>query len=278
MIGAINGGGKTVLSNQLAHTLGDAGFKVAVFTTEDSPMQLMFRMTSRACKISISELISGGADLSNQLVNTKNSVQTYNVPLQYWNSPIHRPALDKLHSMLRSNVCCVDWTVGGLTPAAHLDQELQALASVGFPLDVIILDWVGGALTEGKEKDQRRLAYEDTVNFMVRYGKERDLIVIVVAQIDKVAAKNRTLVTMDMLSECKTMSNNIQNFWGLSSLTETADNRMDGRPRLLRKQFINVDKCRYGQGGPVAVQIDFEHQSIETPKDGNHGNGLITGV
>lgn len=261
MVAGMNGGGKTVLAVQEAIQAMLQSRRVAIITTEEPPQKLITRMVQNYCKMPARRLDAGlvldDGNKAGLLANL--------VPVQLWVDPLYGAKLMELDALLAQFLWIIDWTQEAHSMVGEFDNEISKLKAAGFDPEVIIMDWVGGALEKDKDADRRRLLYEESVNHLVQHGKRHNTINFVMAQLDKVKAARKARPTMDMLSECKTMSNNVHNWIGISSLTE--DSRTGGMQaevgkRLLPGQFLNVDKCRYGPAGPVKVRMVFEEQRI----------------
>lgn len=261
MVAGMNGGGKTVLAVQAAVNAIMQGRRVAFITTEEPPHKLITRMVQNYCKMPARRLEAGlVVDDGN-----KAGLLTNLIPVQLWADPLYGGMLMMLDAMMSNFLWIIDWTQESHSMVSEFDNEISKLKAAAFDSEVIIMDWVGGALEKDKDVDRRRLLYEESVNHLVNHGKRHNTINFVMAQLDKVKAARKKRPTMDMLSECKTMSNNIHNWIGISSLTETNHDQevFSTRPRLLPFQILNVDKCRDGPAGPVKVRIMFNEQRID---------------
>jgi len=261
MIAGMNGAGKSVMAVQGAVNSMVQGRRVAIITTEEPPHKLVVRIVQHYCRISAKMLEAGTLiDDSN-----KTGLLTNLIPAQLWGNALFGPKLMELDALMAKFLWIVDWTQESHSMVGEFDNEISKLKATGFDPEVIIMDWVGGALEKDKDADRRRLLYEESVNHLVQHGKRHNTINFVMAQLDKVKAARKPRPTMDMLSECKTMSNNVHNWVGISSLTSTtmAPEVHSPRSRLLPLQFLNVDKARNGPAGPVRVRIVFQEQRID---------------
>jgi len=271
MIAGMNGGGKTVLAVQATIQAMLTGRRVAIITTEEPPHKLVTRMVQNYCKMPARRL-EAGVVLDD---NNKTGVLTNLIPVQLWVDPLYGPNLMKLDALMAQLLWIIDWTQETHSMVGEFDNEISKLKAAGFEPEVVIMDWVGGALEKDKDLARRRLLFEESVNHLIQHGKRHNTINFVMAQLDKVKAARKAKPTMDMLSECKTMSNNVHNWIGISSLTEGKDNQFQdnvGR-RLLPYQFLNVDKCRYGPAGAVKVRVVFEEQRLASVEDKMAGGG-----
>ena len=256
MIAGSNASGKTVLAMQLAYEAASAGLKVVVFTTEQRPDELSYRCLSNGANVKFSEFVERkDVDLTNMGEFTVDSV-----PPWMWTDPIVGPELHKVHAVLSTNVYCVDWSQGkGQSIPGQFDQEIEALKAQGWDPEIIIFDWIGGGLERGMtNRDWTRHFYQEAADHIINHSKRTGRHVVIMAQLDKTKSINKKAPTMSMMSECKTMSNNVTNWIGISSMTTQGSD--ESRQNLATKQFFNVEKARKGPGGRIPVSPQFQYQ------------------
>jgi hypothetical protein len=248
LIAAANGCGKTVLASQLTYDFAYLGYRVALITTEQPPIDYIHRIISNVCNIEISEFINRkDFDRSTNL----QGAEIDNIPAYLLEDPTVGPKIHAAIETMHNNVYCADWSQGqGFSILGNLENELESLTSVGWHPDIIIFDWIGGGLDKVTNKDHLRLYYQEAADYLVNHGKKFQRAIIAFAQLDKSAALNKEATSSRMLSECKTMTNNMTNFVGLSALFQTEGNPMSGTKQILGlRQFFNVEKARKGPGG-----------------------------
>lgn len=95
---------------------------------------------------------------------------------------------------------------------------------------------------------------------MINHAKRTNKHVIAFAQFDKMKAENKAFVEMNMLSECKTMTNNQTNFIGITSLVDK--NPREGQPIRQMQQNLCVSKSTHGPGGMIKVGALFQFQRM----------------
>jgi len=250
MVAGSNGSGKTVMAVQIAMTMAQQGAKVAFFTTEESGDRLFMRMLSNFTNTEYVKLINredaGGK-----------SADVLHVPACISSDPEKAVKLAQLRETCR-NIKFLDWTAG-LSIAGQFEGDIRRLQDTGFDPRIIVFDWIGGGLDQGMDLEKRRFNYEIAVNQIVRFCKATGKTAVLMAQLDKTKLRPSThYVPMSFLSECKTMTNQIDNFIGITALQ--VNDETGGKPRLAQRQFLSVDKGRYGKGGSVAVEQQFKFQ------------------
>lgn len=260
MMAAINGGGKTVLAMQAALELGKQMVKTLILTTEQSPADLILRMLSNFTNTEFSEFtLRKDITPENLAVGEERAVNL--IPPYMWDNPILYDKIVQLNEIVEKYVYFIDWSRGqGYSFESHFDQEIEKLEGIGWNPNVLIIDWVGGGLEKMKNRDQLRHYYTGAVDHIVNHCKRTKRASIIMAQFDKAKVRPGTKVTrMDMLSENKTMTNNVTNFLGLSALRGGDDTEV-GKPVLLPRQYLYVEKARKGQGGLVPIDVFFKFQ------------------
>lgn len=261
MIAGTNGGGKTVLATQLARDFALQGIKTAYVTTEQKPAEMFVRLISSHLNVGFDNFTTR-PELIDQAPDKQ--IELKILPPWLFTDGRFTDGLAKLGESLQ-NLQFIDWSEGsGLTVTGDLMPEIEGLQRKGFDPQIIIFDWIGSALDHGAERlTELRHLYQQAADGLINFGKSQDKIVIVMAQFDKVAATNKEKPGMRMLSECKTMSNNISNFIGITSLLE---NGAGSKEVFRRNQFLYVEKARKGTMGSVPVEREFEVQRFKERK------------
>lgn len=259
IIAGINGGGKTVLACQLAVNFAKRGRKVALFTTEQSPQDLIARMVCYYTGTGIDAF----TDRKDMPILASDNVEykIKNIPDILYQDPSIAGQLHAFRDLAGKNIYCVDWSKSqGYTIPGHFENTMDQLTDLDWDPDVAIFDWLGGGKEQRKDTDLR-LLYQESADCLVDYGKKRNKVVIMTAQIDKTKVHGKKRIQMHNLSECKTMTNNVSAFIGISALTD-AENDEGTKQNLSTRQFLNVEKSRKGPGGMVAVDINFRFQKF----------------
>ena len=257
MIAGINGGGKTVLATQLTRDFILQGIKVAYVTTEQRPVDMMARILTSHLKVNFERFTNRPEVVG---VNPDAVVELSMIPQSILDEPQHQEGLIKMTSAL-ANLQFIDWSDGsGLTVTSNLGPDLDKLALQGFVPQIVIFDWIGSALDHASTKQiELRHLYHQAADFLISYGKQKNLVVIIMAQFDKVAAHNKERPGMNMLSECKTMTNNLTNFIGITALMEQGST---SQAVFRHKQNLFMAKTRSGVGGLIPFNRDFHIQTL----------------
>lgn len=274
LIAGANGAGKTVLACQEAVAFCKQQLNVAYFTTEQTPIDLIYRTLCNFGGIELKHF-THRAELKE--LNQRGCLELPNLPDLFRTDPAARLSLDGYLEEVAPRLKFVDWSEGAAPVVQDaFDPAMEAVAeSLGAAPDVVIFDWIGGAMERGKDKDHLRHYYYDAVNYMVNYAKMNPRVaMIVLAQIDKAKAEKANLIKMIHLAECKSMSDNVTGFVGISSMGEP--DRDEGimleKPRSI--QYLNVDKARSGPKGPVKVMRKFERQRFMTVENNDRADSI----
>lgn len=257
LIAGANGAGKTVLAGQIAVDFASQGLRVVYVTTEMTPLQMIHRMMSYYIRVPYDSFINR-VELKHS--NVQDELDIPAVPDFVFTDPGFSTQTQDFMTEVLPNVTFLDWSDGS-NPVVQeqLESDMQeVINSQGRYPDVLIFDWIGGALDRGKDKDHLRHHYYDAVNFLVNFGKvHKDVVVVVMAQIDKVKADKQPCIKMIHMAECKAMSDNVATFVGISSMN---DQGTDGIEMTRPIQTLFVDKARFGRKGGVRVMRRFDLQ------------------
>jgi replicative DNA helicase len=246
IVAAMTGGGKTVLATQLAMNFALNMKKVTLVTTEQKPYELTPRMLSSHMQVPFSEFRRGGGS----------SV----IPGTVLRNARHAEAAASLVANMDENLRFLDWADGnGKTVETELEAELDSIGSNiedPFETQILIFDWIGGALARNSRKDLREI-YLNAATCLHELAKKKNIAVIMFAQLNKFQAKNKVVCTSDMLAECKSMADNATNAIYISGL-RSDENDLDSTYKEI--QTMNIDKSRKGPGGKINIVRDFKYQ------------------
>lgn len=260
LVASANGGGKTVFGCQQAVYSTQQGLRVAYFTTEQTPLDLTYRMLSNRANVDL-KYFTNREEL--RVLDRVQMLELETLPSVFRSDPGARLGLKAFQREVAPRLGFMDWA-NGAAPIVQdaFEPAMDVMAeNLGGAPELVIFDWIGGAMEHGKDKEHLRHYYYDAVNFLVNYAKSHPSVaIIVMAQINKVAAERAHAIKMVHLAECKAMSDNVTVFIGISSLNHktkegelTVDNPAD-------IQCINVQKARSGKPGAVAVLRQFQYQ------------------
>lgn len=263
LVAGANGSGKTVLGCQLTVEFARQGLNVGYVSTEQTPLDLTYRMLSNYSGVEFKHF-TNRAEMRE--LSRAEAVELDNLPGLFQTDPEAIEGLLGFREQIVPHVEFMDWS-GGAAPIVQdaFDPAMDAMAqSLGAPIDVVVFDWIGGAMERGKDKEHLRHYYYDAVNYLVNYAKSHPRVaVIIMAQIDKAKAEGKSAIKMTHLAECKAMSDNVSTFIGISSLNNKLkddDGMLMEEPRMT--QVLNVDKARYGPKGSVPVARLFARQKF----------------
>jgi KaiC/GvpD/RAD55 family RecA-like ATPase/antitoxin component HigA of HigAB toxin-antitoxin module len=267
LIAAAPGGGKTVMANQLLWEFAEAGRNVVSVTTEQKPHELIPRIISNAAQIPIINLQEA---LDRSMLEATEADDVPIIPASYRENPAKRDRINEILEILGQRVLFSNWTEGDkCSIVADLAPEIEAIKNeTSWEPDVIIFDWLGGALESADRPEKIRFIYQEAADSFVDYCRRTNVVGIMFAQVNQVMARNQQRVTMAMLAESKACVNRMHGFIGISSLQEPVDLTAGVlTPRLQTYQWLNVDKGRTSQAGLAKVKQEFafqRYQNIDT--------------
>lgn len=254
-----NGAGKTVLACQMALHFAVCGLDVLYCTTEEGPEKLIQRKLCNYTNVRYEHFVNRA-----ELAGNPTEAKTVDIIPGFI---LTDPNSSELAQMFFNNVLphidYLDWAKGeGLVVKDQLESDLNKYQeNYGRWPDVLIFDWIGGAIDQGEKPEHLRHRYYEAVNCIVELTKAHpSMASIVLAQVDKAKAARQSEIKMIHLAECKAMSDNVTIFVGISSLSN--NEKADGfsKENLSDVQFLNVDKARYGPQGRVKVLRHFQFQ------------------
>lgn len=237
---APSGGGKTVLATQFAGAFARKEYKVLFITTEQPPHELTPRIVSNQCNIPFSR-IKGG-------VNEQE--------LQ----PDEHKRYRQLFEILSANLHFANWGKDRSRSISNdLDGEVREFVKLHGRLDVVIFDYIGGALGEihGHDQHALRMAMLRTGDALADLSRKHKLVVIACAQAGITSSRGKRRIGQEDIAECKGLGRAATNVIGLSALLDTSDE--DGSS-YASTQYLNVSKARKSAGGCRRLVRDFGFQ------------------
>ena len=242
LIIAPSGGGKTAFATQLAASFGLQGHKVLFITTEQPPSELLPRIASNRCGI-LFEKVRQGIQRDNL---TAKEYERY----------------EKLRASLARNLYFADWSRDrSRSIRANLQAEIDRFIAANQRLDVLLFDWIGGALGARTGGDQHalRLAFQDTGDALADMAREFGAVVIGFGQAAIGTTRCKKKIDQDDIAECKSLGRAATNVIGISALREETD---DDGPNYAKVQYLFVSKARKSAGGCHRFRRDFEFQRL----------------
>lgn len=261
MAAALTGCGKTILANQFLWDFARGGAKVVLVTTEQTPAVLIPRVISNTTSTPFSDFVKSSAI---NLSDIEKTTTIPNIPAYMWTDPNKAARMQVVEQVLIDNVKFVDWTGSNKhSITEHLACEIDALRTTGWIPDVIIFDWLGGALEGTDTPDKLRLIFKQGADFFATYCQTNNYLGIMFQQLAQGLALNKKIVHVNMLAEAKNTVEKFDGFLGISGMHEAEKNIDDAivtKPKLMRKQYIHVGKTRNGEGGVCGVAQEFVYQ------------------
>ena len=250
MFVAPTGAGKTTFACQLAVDIARARKGVLLLSTEQHPLELYPRFISNmSYKMQVPipfRLIKDG--ISDEVKKALSPQQANAIPT----------IVGSLGSLIAAN-----W--GGdknvQSISEHVDKVAERLSKVGCSLDCVILDWIGGALTEGTaDPGKKRLLMNDAADKMKDLAKEYNIATVSMAQ---TSAKGIDVhkVTEQHLAESKTIHYAATAAFGISAVRVNTES--ENEDAYDTKQHIYCFKSRKDKGRYFTIRRNFDYQRFE---------------
>ena len=269
MIAGINAGGKTILMMQLADAFATAGYRTVVVTTERRPDELFMRCVSNRLQVDLRRL----SGMDKMLPNVEAEIDY--IPEFVWNNPGMKSQMENIFSEYENNLLFIDWSKGeNLSIPTNFDSTMEQVERQGWIPQIVLFDWVGGGLDNIVKKENLRHYYQEAADCLINHGKRHKRIMIMAAQLDKNAVgPKKSYVDMSMLSECKTMTNNLTNCINITALRDNNAHAGDSVHSVMQpRQNLCVAKATRGLTGTIVpVRADFQFQQFNEIKPGLTG-------
>jgi hypothetical protein len=180
-----------------------------------------------------------------------------------------------------SNLTIFEWdkndTTSSANPRQYLLDIIHKAQDAMSGLDIVVLDWVGGAVPDSVEADSKRLQYKETGNGFCRACGDEYLVGFAFGQAH-VSFVNKTVVDSRAISECKSLADEFTAQLGITALTNTereiSDARAAGKKIGIYKtdQFLYMGKSRQGEGDLVQIKRNLAYQRFEGHTQGQAKN------
>ena len=238
--------GKTILACQLGSTMAISGTRVLHISTEETNRQLEPRIVACHCNVPIS-LIKDGV---------KEKLMQRDQLERYQN-------LRRELSPERFRIVNWDDRSKDIEGGYEALMEAAAKAMGGMP-QVVLLDWLGGALGRNASNDPAvfRMILKRGANAQAAAAKRYGIHTITFAQADLKQSIGKIRVDATVLSECKTLDEPMTNVWGITGILHPqAEVDSHTQSAVFREQqYIYVSKARHRADVQIPVHRDFLFQ------------------
>jgi hypothetical protein len=131
--------------------------------------------------------------------------------------------------------------------------------------DILIWDWIGGALDEMySDAWQKREAYFGVSRKMAEMADELEIKAITLAQMSK-EMKNKTSIAMSDTQDAKNLADPVEGAVGFTSLIDSNEVTSGDQELHREDQFWVVCKCREEEALRLSVKRDFRHARFISP-------------
>lgn len=250
---AAPGIGKTVFALQVATAAALNGFHVAFITTEQPPEELVPRIVSNFCNIKFDRLVRG---FSLSILDPKEQKRATG-----------------LAKDINKRLFFYDWGKTRKSAAAGgIVEEYNDCIERSGKCDMIVLDWIGGAITDEarSDKDAKRLAMQNTADAMAQAARDFNIATLCMAQAHKTTGTNNACVSVTDCTDCKTLDQKMTVVSGLTGMFNSAakgaiaEGHDPSAMGLFEdKQYIFTSKARKSSGGHAPFRRMFGYQRLE---------------
>lgn len=251
-----SGGGKTVLSCQLATEVAQSGRHVLLISTEQRPDELLPRIFSSmsyamaSCK---EHMIEFSKVKDRSLKNMRNELNAGQLA-------ITDRVLESLGGLIHidrwdSTQASVDYVERRLN---HFNRLLEKAGENG--IEMLILDWIGSTIKPGPNEDLRILMNR-AAESMFRMAEKYNIACLSTCQTNDEGRKVRK-VNASHIAEAKGMIQTATAAFGISAVPAKNDGAdvTDGSTVYSTKQIVNVFKARKGEAKYFETERNFVYQ------------------
>lgn len=253
------GRGKTVISCQVAVEVASAGRHVLLISTEQHPEELVPRMVS-CC--SFSSATSSSGRIPFDIIKDGITKQLYETKLTLEQKVV----IQEFSKSLNPYIHIENWVASDkkVTDIPSILERVNKTLPEGESIDMVILDWIGGAITDGvtdssvkrnllylAAKEMHKIAYKYNVACMSTAQASKD-------------ALGRSEVTSEHIADCKSMANEAEVAFGLSAIRAASANKGEAeKDSYSDYQRLYCFKARKSTAKNIEVKCNFAYQRFD---------------
>ena len=240
-----SGGGKTIISSQIAQGLAANLYTVVFYTTEQHANKIVPRMVSAATGIPFMYIKDGIKDAINKNVLSKTQLDQ----IQEW------------AALMKGKLFFENWCNNGFRIKTHLEKSVKWYKE-NKNIDAIVFDWLGGGVEFAPSGDNKKTEYYNyNAKLFVDVCKMYDVFGLITAQINPKQAEKISHITINEVDSSKTLDQYLTWAAGISSIPENVQRAATSlKTNYKRQQTFNIWKNRLGSPTSYPVIREFEFQ------------------
>jgi hypothetical protein len=148
-----------------------------------------------------------------------------------------------------------------------MEDIVKALQDQMGGLDLLVLDWLGGALGRKYASDPAmlRLQLQEAADFMAQAAEKYNMVTVDFAQAHVSLAYDRLRVDQSCLAECKMLGREKTGVLGITGFRQNPNDESSfDKPIFQNEQYFYVSKARKSEGFPIKVRRDFKFQRFQS--------------
>lgn len=243
---APTGAGKTVLACQLAGDVASSGHHVLLITTEQPARELHPRIISAF----------GSDGLVTIPFDTIKDGGEYKKLL----SESQYASYMKVRKAIEPTLHYYEWEGRGMSIQADMENVIRK-ALDRWPVEVVILDWIGASLGRGLDVKERRVAYLDAAELMKDLARAYNIAAISFAQAN-MNAVDKKKVSEQYIAEAHNLHQQADAAFGISAL-QTSGTAEGDQASYDETQFCYCFKSRKARGQFFSMKRKFACQRFE---------------
>lgn len=249
------GGGKTTLACQLGAEIAASGRHVLLISTEQHARQLIPRMVS--CLSYNMALNAYDRILSKPIKDgiTTSKLESF--------SAGQRDIHNRIHDAIGPYMHIASWNSKSYTIAdipAMIEKENAKLEDSS--LDMVILDWIGGAIVKGEtDSNKKRLVLYSAAEQMHTVAEQYNVACMSTCQTNE-KGKHVWEVTSEHIADCKNLPDTAEVAFGISCMPASPEKDLsaDGESTYSKKQRLTCFKSRKAEAIKTDIERNFAYQ------------------